>query len=92
MLSPGFPVKAGALSCGGPDGRFWSASARLTKGGRRLIFSDPKRDFAEMGTTFEKVTVRWRMPRVILGLWSGQGHLSSYQAIIIQEFLALIAI
>lgn len=75
---PGLSGEAGTLSCGGPDGRFWSASARLTKGGRRLIFSGPKRDSAEMGTAFEKVTVRWRTPRVILGLWSGQGHLSSY--------------
>ena len=73
----GLSGEAGTLSCGGLDGRFWSASARLTKGGRRLIFSDPKRDFAEMETAFEKVTVRWRMPCVILGLWSGQGHLSS---------------
>lgn len=64
----GLSGEAGTLSCGGPGGRFWSASARLTKGGRRLIFSDPKRDFAEMGTAFEKVIVRWRMPRVILGL------------------------
>lgn len=70
--------EAGTLSCGGQDGRIWNASARLTKGCRRLIFSDPKRDFAEMGAAFEKATVRWRMPRVILGLWSGQGHLSSY--------------
>ena len=26
----------------------------------------------------EKVAVGWRKPRVILDLWSGQGHLSSY--------------
>ena len=74
----GLSDEAGTLSCGGPDRRFWGASVRRAKGDRRLIFSDPKRDFAEMGTAFEKVTVRWRMSRVILGLWSGQGHLSSY--------------
>lgn len=62
---PGLSGEVGSLSCGGSDGRFWGASARLAKGGRRLIFSDPKCDFAEMGTAFGKVTVRWRMPRVI---------------------------
>lgn len=89
---PGLSGEAGTLSCGGSDGRFWSASARLTKGGRRLIFSDPKRDFAEMGTAFEKVTVRWRMPRVILGLWSGQGHLSSYDNTMIKKLVLLLVI
>lgn len=55
---PGLSGEAGTLSCGGPDGRFWGASARRAKGDRRLIFSGPKRDFAEMGTAFEKVIVR----------------------------------
>lgn len=89
----GLSGEVDALSCGGSDGRFWSAFARLAKGGKRLIFSDPKRNFAEMVTAFERVTVRWRMPRVILGLWSGQGHLSSYliliQLIIVQNIKRL---
>ncbi len=50
--------EGGAALLGGPDAKFLKASARLTKGGRRLIFSNPKRDFAEMGTAFEKVIVR----------------------------------
>ena len=38
--------EAGTLSCGGPDGRFWGASARRAKGDRRLIFGDPERGLA----------------------------------------------
>ena len=45
-----------------------------------------------MGTAFEKVTVRWRMPRVILGLWSGQGHLSSYDNTMIKKLVLLLVI
>ena len=78
MPFPNFPVRLIPIRMEGQPEGFGALLRGSQKGGRRLISSDPERDFTEMGAAFEKVTVRWRMPRVILDLWSGQGHLSSY--------------
>ena len=51
----------------------WAREGRQTADFRR-----PGTRPCSMDVILEKVAVGWRKPRVILDLWSGQGHLSSY--------------
>ena len=73
----GLSGKVGAPSRGGPNERFLSASTEPAEGCRRQIFGGREHDLAAWRWFLKKVSAGWWKPRVILGLWSGQGHLSS---------------